>query len=52
VIYHVLIMNTSFLLFFLPVNSLVIVVSIEELNFFESFWTREITDNGRVHQKK
>lgn len=45
-------MNTSFLLFFLPVNSLVIVVSIEELNFFKSFWAREVTDDGRMHQKK
>lgn len=52
VIQHVLIMNTSFLLFSLPVNSFVIVVPIEELNFFECFWARDITDNRRMHQKK
>lgn len=35
-----------------PVNSFVIIVPIEELNFFESFWAREITDDRRMHQKK
>lgn len=45
-------MLKTFVLLFLPINSLMIVVSIKELNFLKGFWVRKITNYGGMHKEK
>lgn len=37
---------------FLPVNALVVVVAVEELNFLERPGAGQVADDGRVHEKE